>query len=98
MPLTASQKRHLRGLAHALAPVVTVGQRGVTDGVIAETARTLADHELVKVRFANVERDERAGEIAALAAATGSEVVQRIGRIACLYRRHPDQPRIALPR
>ena len=32
--LTGRQRKHLRGLAHALEPIVHVGGAGVTDGVL----------------------------------------------------------------
>jgi RNA-binding protein len=48
--LSEKQLRFLRGRAHALRPVIQVGQQGLTEGVRAETARALGDHELIKVR------------------------------------------------
>ena len=39
MSLTPSQKRYLRGLAHALNPVVMTGNKGVTEAVIKEFDR-----------------------------------------------------------
>ena len=35
MPLKASQIRYLRGLAHALKPIVAVGAKGLTPAVSA---------------------------------------------------------------
>ena len=48
--LSERQKRHLRGLAHALKPVIRIGNPGLTDAVVRETARALQDHELIKVK------------------------------------------------
>lgn len=98
MPLTNSQTRYLRGLAHSLKPVVMIGGKGVTDAVVAELAQTLADHELVKVSIAGDDRDARAAAIDALAARAGADVVQKIGKVVVLYKRNPDQTVIALPR
>ena len=98
MPLTGSQKRHLRGLAHHLAPVVHVGKASVTEAVIAATSAALADHELIKVRLPQLGREER-GELArSLGEATDAQLAGITGRVALLYRRHPDEPKIALPR
>ena len=36
MPLSSSQKRYLRGFAHALNPVILVGQKGVTPALLKE--------------------------------------------------------------
>lgn len=96
--LTASQKRYLRGLAHALKPVILLGEKGVTPGVLAELDLALTHHELVKVRIPGEDRDVREAAVAELADQTRSAVVQRIGHIATLYRRNSDAPQIALPR
>jgi len=95
--LTDKQRRHLRGLAHGLKPVIRVGQAGVSDAVVAETSRALEAHELIKVRVADMERAERDAALASLAARTDSEMVGRIGHTAILYRRHPKKPRIVVP-
>ncbi|HVT33590.1 MAG TPA: ribosome assembly RNA-binding protein YhbY [Rhodanobacteraceae bacterium] len=98
MPLSSHQKRYLRGLAHALDPVILVGQKGVTPSLVKEFDGALAHHELVKVKLADADRDERAGSIELLREGTKAELVQTIGRIACFYRRNPKQPKIELPR
>ena len=59
MELTERQRRHLRGLAHPLSPVIMVGGDGLTEGVIRETARALHDHELIKVKVRGAARDAR---------------------------------------
>jgi len=95
--LTDKQRRHLRGLAHGLKPVILVGQSGVSDAVVAETSRALEAHELIKVRIAGMERDARDEALAFLADRTESEIVGRVGHTAVLYRRHPKKPRIVVP-
>lgn len=97
MELTDKQRRHLRGLGHALKPVIQVGQAGVSDAVVAETRAALKAHELIKVRIAGLERDERDEAFADLAGRTDSAIVGRIGHTALLYRRNPQKPRIQLP-
>lgn len=95
--LTGGQRRHLRGLAHHLQPVVQLGKEGLTDPVVAAVEQALFDHELIKVRVlenAPLGRNDAGRE---LAEALGAHVVGRIGRIAILYRRHPNEPRIRLP-
>jgi len=95
--LSERQRRHLRGLAHALKPVIRAGQAGVTEALVRETARALADHELVKVKASGGDRVARDALLATLAARTASALVQRIGNVAVLYRPHPTLPRILLP-
>src|SRR5262245_9442651 len=97
MQLTDKQRRHLRGLAHAIKPIVLIGQSGASDAVVAETVRALHDHELIKVRATGMERDARNAALAALATRTSSTLVGRIGHIAILYRRNPEKSRILLP-
>ena len=98
MPLSTSQKRYLRGLAHDLAPVILVGQKGITPTLIAEFDGALAHHELVKVKLPGADREDRADAIEALGEATKAELVQSIGRVACFWRRNPKQLKIDLPR
>ena len=95
--LSERQRRHLRALAHALKPVIRLGSAGLTQAVAAETARALADHELIKVKVGGGDREARDELFAALAVRTGSALVQRIGNVAVLYRPHPQLPRILIP-
>lgn len=87
--LSGTQKKHLRGLAHGLSPVVHIGRAGVTEAVVSQVDRALADHELIKVRL-QADRDERATMVERVVAATGAAVAGLIGGVAILYRPHPD--------
>ena len=98
MSLKPTQKRYLRSLAHALKPVILVGNKGITDALLAEFSLALEHHELIKVRLAGDDRSERAGQIGELAKGADAEVVQNIGKVACFYRRNADSPKIALPK
>ena len=97
MPLSPSQKRYLRGLAHSLKPVILTGNKGVTPAVVREFAAALDQHELVKVKLGD-DRDERKSQIDELGQGAKAELVQSIGRVACFYRRNEDKPKLALPR
>ena len=97
MSLTEKQRRHLRGLGHALKPIIFVGQAGASAAVVAEAARALHDHELVKVRVTGMEREARDEALDLLATGTKSEIVGRIGHTAVLYRRNPERTKIVLP-
>ena len=98
MPLNNVQTRYLRGLAHALRPTVMIGAKGLTDAVVAELDLALAHHELVKVHVAGDDREARAQAADELSRRCGAEVVQKIGKMICLYRRNPDSPGIELPK
>jgi RNA-binding protein len=95
--LSERQRRHLRGLAHRLKPVVRLGSAGLTDAVVRETARALEDHELIKVKTTGGDRSARDALLATLAQHTASALVQRIGNVAVLYRPHATLPRILIP-
>jgi RNA-binding protein len=97
-PLTNPQKRYLRGLAHALRPVVLVGAKGVTPGVLAELEQALEQHELVKVKVAAEDREARDAAIAAFVEGAQASLVGRVGHVAVLYRRRLDKPLVILPR
>ncbi len=97
MELSEKQKKHLRRLAHPLSPIVMLGNAGLTDGVVNELDRALADHELVKVSARVGERDARNQALEALAARTSAALVQRIGHVGVFYRRRKDRPKILIP-
>lgn len=82
--------RALKRIAHHLDPVVLVGDQGVSEALVAETERALADHELIKVRIHSGDRDTRRALADALAEATGAAVVQSIGKVTVLFRKNPE--------
>ena len=97
MSLSPRQKKHLRGLTHALQPVVTVADKGLTDNVLAEIELALSHHELVKIKLRS-DRETRAGHVTEIARRFGAEQVHVIGQVACFFRRNPEKPVIELPK
>ncbi|QQD17714.1 ribosome assembly RNA-binding protein YhbY [Spongiibacter nanhainus] len=95
-PLTASDKKQLRSIGHKLHPIVTLGDKGLSEGVAQELERALEDHELIKVKVNAGDPGERRELIDALCEGAGAELVQAIGKIALLYRpaKKPD-PRLS---
>ncbi len=57
--LTPARRSALRAEAHKLRPTVLIGDKGLTDEVLAEVDRALKAHELIKVRAATDDRDAR---------------------------------------
>lgn len=96
MALTPKQRQFLKGLAHSLSPVVRVGKGGVRDSVVEETKKSLAAHELIKVRIEVDDGDERRALAAKLADAAGAELAGSVGKIAILYRERDENPTIKL--
>ena len=95
MALTQAQKRHLRKLAHALKPVIIVGNAGVSAALVQELDATLEHHELIKVRVNGEDRAARQDMIVELCDKSRGELVQTIGHVAVLYRR-AEKPRLQL--
>jgi len=97
MKLSDKQLRFLRGRAHALKPVIQVGNNGLTAGVLAETRRALCDHELIKLRLQAADRATRDALLADLVRDTGSTLVTRIGHVAVLFQANPKLSKFPLP-
>lgn len=93
MALTGKQRRKLRALGHHLEPVVIIGQGGVTEGVVGAVAQALEDHELIKIKFGEGPEDRHEGADK-LAAQTGADVAQVLGKTALLYKPRKEKPKI----
>jgi len=96
MALNGKQRRQLRALGHHLSAVVMVGSDGVTEGVIGAVDQALKDHELIKVKIAEEDRDGRAAAVEKLAQSTGSDVAQTLGRTVLLFKKRKKNSKIAL--
>ena len=98
MSLSGKQTRYLRSLGHHLNPVVQLGKHGITDAVVAAVEDAINTHELVKVKRGNECPDPREAVALALAERLGAELVQELGNTVLLYRKHPKDPQIKLPK
>ena len=91
MQLTPRERVALKARAHALEPVVQVGQAGVTDRVAAELDRALAAHELIKVRVSAPDRDAREALCDEICERADAAEVQRVGKVLVLWRPRPEE-------
>jgi len=98
MTPTAKQLMFLKTLAHDKKPIVLLGHKGVTDAVIKETGAALLAHELVKVRLHGDDKGVIHQDAEAVAKGSGAVLVEVVGKVAILYKRHPDDPKIVLPK
>ena len=104
LSLTPAERKHLRGQAHHLDPVVLVGADGLTDAVLKEADAALKAHGLIKVRMFSDQRDERALALTRMSEALNAAAVQHIGKLLVLWRPQPAsagqtaEPRAAAPR
>lgn len=97
VPMTPKRLQYLQGLGHGLDPVLSVGKEGVTAALIKACLEQLRAHELIKVKVQQEAPEDRHETASALASATSANLVQVIGRMFLLYKRHPDKARIELP-
>ena len=98
--LTGLQAKYLRSLAHALKPVVFVGQKGITDAFIASTEQAFDRHELIKVKFIDFKEKKQKKEISEIIKIkTGCLMAGLIGHVAIFYKQHddPEKRRVVLP-
>ncbi|MFK7997197.1 MAG: YhbY family RNA-binding protein [Granulosicoccus sp.] len=95
-PLDKAGRRYLRSLAHALKPVVRLGQQGLTSAVSKELDGALSHHELVKVKLSVSEKQARLDQLEALCTSVKAECIQQIGHTATLYRANVKKPVIDL--
>jgi RNA-binding protein len=90
MPLSKMQKKTLSGRAHHLKPVLMIGNKGITDNVLAELELTLKTHELIKIKLPGGNHDQKAEIVKTLCDKSHAEHIQTIGHVATLYRENPQ--------
>ena len=98
MPLSGKQRRFLRAEAHSLEPVVVLGKEGLSDSVVSAVNDALLAHELIKVRVLDNAPLERQVVAERLPSQVKADLVGLVGRIVILYKRHPNKPKLVLPR
>jgi putative YhbY family RNA-binding protein len=89
-PLSPKKRSELRSEAHKLSPLVIIGDKGLTDLVVAEIDRTLKAHELIKVRANTDDRKARDQWLADICARLEAHAVQQIGKVFVIYREDPE--------
>lgn len=94
--LTSKQRAKLKGLASTTETILQVGKGGVGEQLIKQADDAITARELIKLRLLDTAPESPDEAAQALADATGSEVVQVIGRRVVLYRRNPKKPMISL--
>ena len=88
--LSAADKRRLRTAAHALKPVVMIGQHGYTAAVGAAIDEALTAHELIKVRVRGIDSRDRDALAERICDEYSAVCVGIIGGVMTLYRKNPD--------
>lgn len=88
--LTPMARKALKARAHKLNPVVIIGDKGLSDPVLDEIGRALDSHELVKVKAATDDREQREAWLAQICDHLRAAPVQHIGKILVVYRENPE--------
>ncbi|WP_041524086.1 ribosome assembly RNA-binding protein YhbY [Gilvimarinus agarilyticus] len=86
MSSNSERKKQFRSLGHNLKPIVTIADNGLSEGVLSELNRALDDHELIKVKLALTEREDRQQITEEIRNLPKTEVIQQIGKVLLLYR------------
>jgi RNA-binding protein len=96
--LKPRQRALLRSIAQAVRPVVQIGKDGVTETVADAVEAALNNRELLKVRVLETAPGsaQEMGE-QLVSGLRDAHLVQVIGRVLVIYRRHPEKPQIRLP-
>ncbi|MBP3323000.1 MAG: YhbY family RNA-binding protein [Clostridia bacterium] len=97
--LTSKQRAYLKGLAADMETIIMIGKGGMTDEIVTSTRDAITARELIKGKVL-VETSPVSPRDAAeyLAECINCEVVQVIGSKFVLYKRHPKEPKIILPK
>ena len=93
--LTGKDKKYLRGLAHALNPVVLIGRNGCTDQVISQIDEALTAHELIKIKFIDY-IDEKKEIAAGIVEKLQCECCGSIGHTFIFFRQNEDPAKIKI--
>ncbi|GIZ52384.1 ribosome assembly RNA-binding protein YhbY [Noviherbaspirillum aridicola] len=86
LKLTPAERSALRSEAHALDPVVIVGDAGLTPAVLKEIDASLNAHGLIKVRVFGDDREARIEMYEHICAELDAAPIQHIGKLLVLYR------------
>jgi putative YhbY family RNA-binding protein len=86
LKLTPAERSALRSEAHALNPVVIIGEAGLTPSVLKEIDSSLNAHGLIKVRVFGDDRDARIEMYETICEKLGAAPIQHIGKLLVLYR------------
>ena len=84
--LTPVERSALRAEAHALKPIVLIGEAGLTESVMKEIELGLDSHGLIKVRVFGDDREARIEMYERISAELEAAPVQHIGKLLVLYR------------
>ena len=86
LKLTPVERSALRSEAHALNPIVLIGEAGLTPAVLKEIDAGLDSHGLIKVRVFGDDREARIAMYDTMCENLKAAPVQHIGKLLVIYR------------
>ena len=89
--LTIAERKAHRAEAHHLAPVVMIGNDGLTPAVRKEADAALNAHGLIKIRVLGDDRAKREEMFVELCDSLGAAPIQHIGKLLVLWRPQPEK-------
>jgi RNA-binding protein len=97
LEITSRDRSTLRSAAHALRPVVLIGDKGLSDAVLKEIDANLTSHGLIKVRAGGEDRETREEMLASICDTLSCAPVHHLGKVLILYRPQPGVPSLLEP-
>lgn len=97
MPLSAKQKRYLRGLGHHVEPVLRTGKEGLSEAMLLEIHDALEKDELIKVKIGKGALHRKDAALI-LQQKGNAEVVQLLGKNILLFRQRKKESNIHFPK
>ena len=93
LKLTPAERSELRSEAHALSPVVMIGEAGLKPSVLKEIDASLDAQGLIKIRVFGDDREARVEMYDTICAKLDAALIQHIGKLLIIYRPKKDQPK-----
>ncbi len=89
--LSGRERTLLKQRAHHLKPIVHIGQNGITEQIIKEIRRQLFIHELIKIKWSSLSKEDgnKKEQAKELAKRVGAHFIKLIGQNVILYNKRP---------
>lgn len=87
MSLNTKQRQQLKARAHALKPVIIIGNKGLTPAVHDEIELALETHELIKIKVNDHDREQIKAMVSPICSIHLAEHVQTMGHILTIWRK-----------
>lgn len=89
LKITTIERSALRSEAHALNPIVLIGEAGLSEAVMKEIDLGLNAHGLIKIRVFGDDREARSSMYETICTTLNAAPIQHIGKLFVIYRPKP---------